>query len=239
MHIPPTAPIRGIAFVAKLLLAGVFQSLEDRLANAFVTFCTRHSIDFSQHDAGDAMIIVSCKRAGHAVPNARNLVVIRTNPPVGHDRSDLRILQVEDVIDRSFNLRAVRTLSGLMTAGQAGHDAKASDPGLAFVLGRERSIRLLAAGEKFQPSVDGAIQSFPLLGRQKLAARRWPANCGCGRGGTLLRVGGENGYDLGETYQEHDFSTSVNDNRRRSHRLSWLIRRLGVRPRAMVANQKA
>ena len=70
MHISPTTSVGRIAFVAKLLLASIFQGLEDGLANAFVPPGTRHSINLSEHHARDAVVIVAGERPRNAVTDA-------------------------------------------------------------------------------------------------------------------------------------------------------------------------
>src|ERR1700733_9466525 len=57
--VPPASFFRPSRLVAQLLLPRVIESFENGLANSFVPIGTGHAIDFSQHNAGNAMVVVA------------------------------------------------------------------------------------------------------------------------------------------------------------------------------------
>jgi hypothetical protein len=90
-----------------------------------------------------------------------------------------------------------------MPAGQKRHDAQAGDPRLAFLLGRERSVRLLLSGKKPQSLVDRFIQPMPLFRRkQEPHARRprsWRGRQFAALLGRLLTLQPRDKQDQGQT----------------------------------------
>ncbi len=147
VQITPTPTVCG-AFWPKLLLASIGESFPDCGANAIVPFGIGHAVDFRQHHARNGVVVVS-----------RDLVrAVRHEPACG------RILRVEDIINRTIDLRAVGPLLGLMAAGQHGHDTQTRHSRLSIEGRQKRSVRLLTLREESQAAIDRPVEPLPLFG---------------------------------------------------------------------------
>jgi len=74
------------------------------------------------------------------------------------------MLHVEDIINRAIDLRAVGPLSGLMAAGQQGHDAQTRHSRLSLEGRQKRSVGLLTLRDEGQAAIDRAVEAGPLFG---------------------------------------------------------------------------